>query len=359
MITLYRRNRIGVGTWRIWAEGSLIRMAHATVEGGQEVFHSEEVPAGLAGRSLEEQVASRVRSRVNRQLDKGYVEDRSSANLPVTNMLDQPPPMLAKKITDMRGWPGRSVIQPKLDGFRCMAVRNEDGKIVCYSRQGKSLVALAHIRHLLEPWLPPGVILDGEIYEHGKPLQAIASLAKREQAGTENLVYHVYDSVSEDDFLTRYSQAQGIVVRAAETSSRIVMVENRLVDSSTEVWDHFARYREMGYEGAMLRILHFPYESGTRSSGLLKVKSRGNKEYVQDMEFEVIDVVPGSDGLGILVMRMTSGKTFRTLAPGSHDQKRFVLAHKDRYIGSKVTVEYANLTEDGIPFHAVATRWSE
>jgi len=31
----------------------------------------------------------------------------------------------------------------------------------------------------------------------------------------------------------------------------------------------------------------------------------------------------------------------------------------DSYIGKRLTIEYAGLTADKIPFHAVATRWME
>lgn len=350
MITLYRSNKLGVGTWRIWAEGNVVKMAHSTVSGGAEVFHEEVVPIGLAGRTLEQQVISRVQSRINRQRDRGYVDSHEIASTqPVLNTLNLPPPMLAKKLDDLRVWPGKVIVQPKLDGFRCLVTRRPDGSVICYSRQGKELDALRHIATAFEGTLPDGIILDGEIYRHGTPLQTIASLAKKAQPGTEKLVLHVYDSISRDMFPDRYADAATAVAVAA--SDRVVVVPNQVAKTANEVWDYFEDFRVHGYEGAMVRIPSSPYESGTRSSGLLKVKAR------EDAEFEVTGVVEGSDGLGVLVCKMPSGRTFRTLAPGPHDQKRFVFVHRDQFIGRRVTVEYANLTNDGIPFHPVATRW--
>lgn len=353
-VTLYRKNKLGVGTWRCWAEGATVYVAHAQVVGGAEVVHAEPVPKGLAGRTLEEQVQSRIDSRANRQRDKGYVDiEEIARTTPRTNTLGTPLPMLAKVFADLKGrWPGKGVVQRKFDGFRCLVTRNDEGAVFCYSRQGKELPALSHVCEAYEPWLPDGVIVDGEIYEHGKPLQAIASLAKRKQAGTEKLVHHAYDMIDDGGFLERYSLLEDIVARIERS---VVIVPNHHVKSQEEMWALFAQFRSDGYEGAMLRIPDSKYESGSRSMGLLKVKARA------DDEFEVIDVVEDLNGNGVLVCRSksTTKPSFRTSAPGSHDQKKFVLLHKDQYVGRKVTVEYPNLTNDGIPFQPVATRWRD
>jgi DNA ligase 1 len=348
---LYRKNKFGVGSWRIWAEAGTIFIAHSNSDGGSEVVHTEVVPEGLAGRTLDEQVQSRIASRIKRQRDRGYVDSIDQAiNNPLTNMLNQPPPMLAKKFDQLRGWAGRYIMQPKLDGFRNLTTNTGMG-ILAYTRGGIELPAITHITEALKPKMPEGITLDGEIYEHGTSLQTIASLAKRKQSGTTRLVYHVYDSIGPENFETRYADAKDIVDSVG--SPNIVMVPNYEVTSVEEMWKYFRLFREQGFEGGMLRHLVMPYEPGTRSSGLIKVKER------EDDDYEVIDVVPGSDGLGILVCKMPSGKTFKTLAPGDHGQKKETLLNKEKYIGRKVTVEYANLTNDGIPFHGVATRFLE
>lgn len=349
---LFRKNKLGVGEWRIWTVDNVLWIGHAQVVNGSLVTHQETVQKGLAGRSMSEQIASRVASRINKQRDRGYVDTFEDArDNPRTNMLDLPHPMLAKKITDMRGWPGKAIQQPKLDGFRCLATRNSEGEVICYTRGGKILDALVHVTERLEPNMPDDFILDGEIYQHGKPLQAVASLAKRRQIGTELLTYHVYDCIDEGGFLARYDTARTVVDRV--NSERIVMVPNHHVSSEDEMWSLFVEHREAGYEGSMLRFLDTPYESGCRSKGLLKVKAR------LDEDFPVVDIDEDKNGNARLHCRMKHGKIFKTTAPGNFDQKKFVLAHKDQYIGRDVEVEFANYTDDGIPFHAVATRWKE
>lgn len=350
---LYRKNRLGVGSWRIWNEDNTIYIAHAQTAGGSEIVHTEFVATGLAGRSLEDQVRSRIASRINHQRDKGYVDSYEQAfNNTLSNTLGMPPPMLAIKHGDATRLAWNNVIcQTKFDGFRCMVTRREDGSVLCYSRQGKELTALHHLVDAFDRTLPEGIVLDGEIYSHGQSLQSIASLAKRKQPGTESLVYNVYDCVSNSRFLDRWQEAADIV-KAAD-SPNIVIVQNHPVFGWEQVWDLFAQFRSQGYEGAMLRCDGYGYESGARSRSLVKVKAR------EDGEFRIIGVEEGSDGCGILVCRLDNGKTFKTLAPGTHDEKRWAFMNSPEVIGKKVTVEYANFTADGIPFHAVATRYLE
>jgi DNA ligase-1 len=355
MQILYRKNKMGVGSWRIWSVDNRIQIAHSISSGGAEIIHEELVHEGLGGRTLSEQIQSRIDSRIKKQRDRGYVDSIDDAlNNPLTNMLDLPPAMLAKRLDSMRGWAGHYVMQPKLDGFRCMIARTEKG-VIAYTRGGIELTAITHITDPLQDKLPDGVVLDGEIYQHGLSLQVIASRAKRLQNGTGHLVYNVYDSVGTSSFEDRYQDAQDVIENVND--KHMIMVQNEYVKTEAHMWEMYHRYREMKYEGGILRSLRMPYEPGTRSSGLIKVKSRDID--VRDHDFEVVDVLAGSDGLGILVCKMFNGKTFKTLAPGDHGQKRFTLDNKAQFIGRMVTVQYANLTDDGIPFHCVAIRFKE
>lgn len=350
---LYRKNRLGIGSWRIWNDGNVIYIAHSQTIGGSEIVHTETVPMGLAGRTLEEQVQSRIASRINHQRDKGYVDSHSTAaNQPLSNTLGMPPPMLAIKHRDMGGFPGTgAVCQTKFDGFRCLVTRRPDGSVLCYSRQGKELTALRHLVAVFERTLPDDIILDGEIYQHGINLQRIASLAKRWQAETDNLIYNVYDSVGEQSFMDRWHNARAVVEEA--DSKSVLIVKNHSVATEDEMWECFREFREQGYEGAMLRREGFTYESGARSRSLVKVKAR------DDGEYPIIGVDEGSDGCGILICELPNGKTFRTLAPGTHSEKRWAFLNSPEVIGRKVNVEFANLTADGIPFHCVAIRYHE
>jgi hypothetical protein len=63
--------------------------------------------------------------------------------------------------------------------------------------------------------------------------------------------------------------------------------------------------------------------------------------------------------LAILRVRTDQGIEFDISAPGSVQEKLLIMLHIDKYIGKQLTIEYAMLTSDNVPFHAVATAWRD
>lgn len=340
------------GALREWAIGlnddGEIEIRHGHV-GGSMQYQTEFVPDGKAGRSLEEQIDSRINSRINKQIDKGYVYSRNEAESrprPL-NAMGLPKPMLAQKLKDVKNidYSG-AICQPKFDGNRCL-IYCEDGINKAYSRNGKPVTAIRHI--LRDIQLPEGMILDGELYAHGYPLQSIVSWIKRDQPETEKLKYHLYDIVRPDLAYKERSE----IIATLPLGSSISPVYGEPIGSHEDVLEAFRVYRSQGYEGAILRWGDTGYEDGKRSKSLVKVKSWESEE------FTVIDIHASADGWAILECDVMNGKTFRVSAPGTILEKQVVLDNKDRYIGRGVTVEYAQLTNDGIPFHPVAVAFRD
>jgi len=337
--------------WSIWAEDFEIFMAHGTL-GGDEQIQSEYIEYGLGSRSREEQVISRINSRLNRKKDKGYTVSLDDARLgrPMNAMGYQKPMLAAKyhgaSVVDFR----KVFVQYKYDGHRCLIV-NDGGKFIAYSRNGKPVHTVDHItKHFAD--IPEGTILDGELYVHGMKLQHIGSLVKKQQSASSLLRFHCYDLIEDIPFSERASMIEqfelgpnGIFVptwRATETGI-----------SSSTIHNHLKAAKEAGYEGLMLRVDGPGYEDGKRSKQLLKVKS------VIDDEYLVLQITASKDNWAILHCVMPSGKKFSVSAPGDMQEKENVLRNKEKYIGAHVTVECAGFTEDGKPFHPVATAWRE
>lgn len=354
MKVLYRMNAKGVGSWRIWCERTTIHIAHATVLGGSEVFHTEFVLEGLAGRSLSQQIQSRIDSRISRMRDRGYKDTVQEAERDSSNQMGLLRPMLAQSIDkvsniDFKG----SVLQKKLDGHRCMITKQE-GKTIAYSRQGKEIASITHILEALHGVLPEGTTLDGELYCHGQQLQTLASWIKRRQDNTFMLNFVVYDLVAPDEYTERHKELSSLV-NGLETgcAGRVLPLPYTLYLDTPSMYEEMRRVRRAGFEGLILRLPGRPYETGKRSSGLLKVK------HFHDSEFKCIGVEPSADGWGICVCLADNGKEFRTSAPGTLAEKTEVLRNKENYIGRWLTVEYSQLTVEGLPFHASAKCWRE
>lgn len=351
MIKLWRKNQYGIGTWRIWADGDTIHYAHAIVEGGAEVLHSQKVELNNSGRSLDQQIALEINSRVSRQLDKGYKNSRTEAETGATNQLGLRNPMLAQSLDKVRLTGAiNGFVQRKYDGHRCLITRT-GGEILAYTRRGKMVESIPHILSDIIRWLPEGYTLDGELYVHGISLQGISSFIKRVQHGSSKLCFHWYDILTDEPFATRHAEMQDLARHIG--TNCIQPVETLPVERMAEVYQYFRQFRTEGYEGAMLRRNLRGYEDSRRSDQLIKVKERA------DCEVTVSGIRPSKDGWAICRVRTDWGTEFDVSAPGSVPEKTRVLHNAGDYIGKRLTIEYAGLTADKIPFHAVALRWRD
>lgn len=351
-VRVYRKSSFGISTWDIWWEGAAIYYASAVCEGGAQQIRSELVELNKSGRSIDQQIHLQMKSRLSRMMDKGYKSTREEALSGATNQLGLVNPMLAHPIDKVSVPPFEEAhVQIKYDGHRTLVTRR-DGAIFAYTRRGKPVLTIDHVLSVLDPVLPEGVTLDGELYIHGQSLQAISSLIKRDQSGSKALVYHIYDIVDSNVFSQRWKFARDIVDPVATPFVHCVPTDR--ITSLVGAYQHFRKARSEGHEGSMLRLDLAGYEDGKRSAQLLKLKERS------DEDFEVVDVKPGKYDIGILVLRLNDrAGTFDCTAPGSVPLKQEILTNKHLYIGRKVTVMFACKTADGIPFHGVADRFVE
>lgn len=86
------------------------------------------------------------------------------------------PADLAKDVTYPK------MIQPKLDGFRCITFVNEDGSVDMVTRNGKTIknpILVEKVSRALREFR--GFVFDGEIYRHGWKLKKIQSVANTEE----------------------------------------------------------------------------------------------------------------------------------------------------------------------------------
>lgn len=361
-VRLWRKNSLGIGTWRVSSyvtsvNHGVVIIAHSSVEGGAEITHSDPVVTNNSGRSIQQQLDLEMRSRISRQKDKGYKESREEALLGSTNQLGLINPMLAQKLKDVRitqSMLADAYVQNKFDGHRCL-ITKQGGEMLAYSRKGKPINTIPHVLEDVERWMQDGDTLDGEIYKHGTALQDIGSLAKRQQVGSSALCYYWYDLADRTKvFGERYRLMQDLALSIQ--SPQVVLVPTQRITKMAEVYSHFRAARAAGYEGSMLRVSTHGYQDAKRSDQLIKVKSR------EDGEVLVLGARPSSQGWAILRVRFAGPKgpvEFDISAPGDVSAKTEVLKNIEKYAWKMLTIEYAMLTTDGIPFHAVATRWRE
>jgi len=346
-VTLYNRDAAGrIRIWSIEPQDDGLLMEYGLLD-GEITTQFEDVPEGKSTRDIVEQIESRMNSRINKKLDVGYVRtlEEAKSRKQVLNALGLPKPMLAHRIdkvndVDYEG----SVIQYKYDGHRCL-ITNEGGEIKAYSRSGKWIDTIHEIIESVS--IPEGMILDGELYLHGKPLNTITSLIKRRQEGTENLVYICYDVMLDECYSDRLSVIETLSKYWGD-NIQVAPILNNCRES--EIPGLLDEAIESGYEGLILRQPGYFYEDNKRSKGLIKIKK------FLESDFEISDIKQSREGWAILTCLTSEGKEFDVSAPGDFQDKHWLWIKRGEYIGRKVNVKYSNITSYGIPFHPVATR---
>lgn len=353
-VTLYAKDNLGrIREWTIRAVENGLEIEHG-LYGGSMQIQFEQIEHGKSTRTLDEQIMLQMSSRIHKKRDAGYVHRLEDAQLQArTNVLGLKRPMLAQTYEHPSKVSAGAYWQLKYNGFRCLVKKTASG-VVAYSRNGKLIESIDHITETISTYMDEGDTWDGELYCHGETLQTIASWTKKKQPNTKKIKYHIYDMISNAPFAERYRALQ----EALQDTENLpfTLVPTTLVSSDT------AGYRSViggllraarldGYEGLMIRHGSKPYEDGKRSSSLLKVK------VWLDEEYQIVGISESKDGWGILECKLPNGSTFSVSAPGTIQQKKDVLKRPDEFIGKWVTVQYAELTKDGIPFHPVATQY--
>lgn len=235
---------------------------------------------------------------------------------------------------------GRVLVQPKLDGMRCIATK--DGLV---SRNGNPIVAVPHIMAALEFWFKtfPDLIVDGELYSHDlkADFPKLMSLVKKQKPSAEDLEasrvieYHVYDTPQRDR------------LAVLQPGLPIVGVASVACRSLEQIDAVHAQNLDQGYEGSMIR-LDGPYEQ-KRSKLLLKYKPE------MDAEFEIVSIhegvgnSSGMAGYAVLYLNGNRDRTFRANVMGAREHRVELLKNAGILVGKLATILFFHLTPDGVP----------
>ncbi len=288
-----------------------------------------------------EQALIEATQKWEKKVKSGYMKDRTKVTAGEVE-LPGIKPMLAHVYEDYQDklkFP--VIVQPKLDGMRCIAVI-QDGKCQLYSRTQKAINTVPHIVEELE-WLYEGVTitLDGELYVHSSDdnFNELMGILKRDELHPDHkkIEYHVYDTARAGNYLFR--------TELLMKGKSVKIVEISLAYNHAEVDTLLDTYIKAGFEGVMVRV-NGPYEN-KRSKNLLKYKK------FQDAEFVITGVEEGKGKLmgkaGAFVCETKEGYEFRVKMEGSLESLVEYLTNFNEYKGKYLTVRFFSLTVDGIP----------
>lgn len=330
------------------------------------------IEKGKVKRTTTEQAILQYNSLVTSYLDKGY---KKAEDLGITNILDsiEVENKVPKQNTDNRGnlkpmlalsWEGVKdeiinkhwLASAKLDGARCLMYYDKEKDIIyTSSRGGKDYdIPTTYIRNfnLLHTFFKnnPDVILDGELYIHGKPLSYISGIVRLQDLCEKHqeLRYYVYDIVDETKTFTERLKILNNFNLLLNINSilpnYIIIVEHRNVYNRGEIIKLHDAFVADGYEGLVIRDPEQTYKCGARDKRMLKVKM------FQDDEFKIIGI---TDGLReedfVFNMETKEGYSFEAKPMGDRALKKWYRDNIDQIIGKIATVKYFGYTSTDKP----------
>lgn len=187
-------------------------------------------------------------------------------------------PQLATTAPDISKWEFPVCMEPKLDGVRCLAIKDHDGKLTLLSRTMKPLDNFEELEKDLQDFQPNGTVLDGEVIGYIKKkredsfvqeetsLKAIMLRAKalRGKATNVRIEYHIFDMLTLEEWENescpmRYEQRRDALsdVFAKDLTKpftrTIVRTPWYTAYNATEAQDIYNNMVAWGYEGAMIK----------------------------------------------------------------------------------------------------------
>jgi hypothetical protein len=343
------------------------------------------IKKGLAKRTLLEQATLNIKSKFDK-----YVKAHSVSPLPFPQAVHKYEDQPVKKELRLR-YP--LDIQPKLDGVRVVArievfsdvaTRVMFSKILLYSRRREEIIGQKEVRgelNTLALTMSQHIYLDGEFFLKGMPLQQISGIVRRIDESPSPLEFHVFDVFDVGQSMPWHERKAALdkmaSVVAANSLSHIKIVPSIRAGSAEEGDAIYKDFLKQGYEGAIYRNLDAIYEYGTvkeiRTYGARKRKPRYDAEYI------VVGFAEGTHGKdkgAIIWILSTEGamntkvdppapypsvKTFNAVPNMPNEERTALFAElskgkrfAEEFLGKKMTIEYDDISEDGVPVRARA-----
>lgn len=169
-------------------------------------------------------------------------------------------------------------VEPKLDGLRCVAVKN-NGEVTMFTRNGTVLDTLPTIKAALEsaPW--DNFVLDGESLGSDWNESASVVMSRKNNKDDSGIKYHVFDAMELEDWrdqksttdLESRTQLVADLISGLPPGSPVVQVPGETVDCIAGLMKFYSTAMEEGHEGIMVKDLNAAY-CFKRSDSVMKLK---------------------------------------------------------------------------------------
>ena len=265
---------------------------------------------------------------------------------------------LAKEYEGKCDWNDSWYASRKLDGVRCLAVVDFEGKCTLYSRMGKEFTTLNKVKFAIEETGIINTVFDGEIClldkNGNEDFQSVMKELRRKNHQIENPVFMLFDMIQRNDFDNNKSTeilSDRLAKLRAFTYTSNENILRKLQQYIITDDNHFERWSKLSsdnnWEGFMLRK-DAGYE-GKRSKNLLKVKEFFDAEYkVIDFDIDDHEVVRDgrSETLQLLAQVYIEHKGHKVKVGSGFTQEQRLQYMDGSIVGKIITVQYFEETKN-------------
>ena len=242
-------------------------------------------------------------------------------------------------------WEPPYLVQPKLDGERCRAVRVQ-GTYLLLSSEENVIVSVPHINEALDKLLTSHE-LDGELYIHGSPWRthSVVGRTKNLHPDYQQVTYDVFDVVSAGP-----QHVRSRIVPELGLKPPLYHLPTVPCWTLDEVMKAYDVTLEQGYEGIVVRHIDNEYVR-RRTPLMMKFKPKKDDFYeIIDYKEEIDKNGKPKGRLGALVCRGSDGTIF-SVGSGLTDEDRIGLWDTREALAGKLChVQYQHLTAGkGVP----------
>lgn len=257
-------------------------------------------------------------------------------------------------------------IEPKLDGFRCVAIVR-DGACILYSRNGKVIsdnfedTIVKQLSELNRSKKIGDLVLDGELM--GPDFRSTAQMVHRKikLAEVDNFWYNVFDWMPLKEWLNQTPSMNAQITREQledmnlELQCKHVRLVERIIVPPSERKKYHDIFVAQKYEGIMLKSLDTTYEF-KRGKNVVKYKEFFDED-LEVVGFEEGKV--GSENEGVLGAIIVKNGTVRVnVGSGfSREQRQDIWSNQSKYRFSIAEIRYQGITEDGSLRFPTFRRW--
>ena len=276
---------------------------------------------------------------------------------------------LAQEYKGKCDWDDEWFASRKLDGVRCLAVTDFEGKCTLYSRMGKELTTLNKVKEAIEATNVINTVFDGEIClvdENGdEDFQGVMKQLRRKDHQIKNPVFMIFDMIYKKDFdkqkgdlvlskrlrtlsswcpemnYDRDDNGELIHLNILRNTEQIIING----DDHLETWNTIAEANN--WEGVMLRK-NVGYE-GKRTKNLLKVKKFHDAEYeVLGWDVDQHEVVRDGKSVSMTMLSQVwiEHKGYIVKVGSGFTQKQRLEYMDGSIVGKQITVQYFEETHN-------------